>query len=118
MPETPKCKAPGCEKDADYEVILYDFYPYHDVFFKRDFTYPFLCDEHMVENEREAKTYEDSEMEKRDESEFVTLRELTAGIKMVPAGTKRQYRGGYEYPYTNKEVAQGFSVYRPLSKDS
>ena len=54
---TPKCAASGCSNDADVEVRLYDLYLYHDradVFDQRDFTCPFLCAEHVAENENTA----------------------------------------------------------------
>ena len=50
-----KCNIHGCKKPAEYEVILYDVYLYDEhVFFERDFTCPFLCGEHMAENETYA----------------------------------------------------------------
>jgi len=51
-----KCAVDGCGKNAAVEVILYDVYLAEEhVFFERDFTCPFLCDSHMVENELRAK---------------------------------------------------------------
>ena len=79
-----KCNIHGCKKPAEFEVILYDVYPYDElVFFQRDFTCPFLCGEHMAENELYA-----------------------SGI--------REPRGYVRYPYSNQEAAQGFTIYRPL----
>ena len=47
-----KCNIRGCKKSAEFEVMLYDVYMYDElVFFERDFTCPFLCSEHMAENE-------------------------------------------------------------------
>ena len=79
-----QCGVKGCRNPAYVEVILYDIYPSEEkVFFQQDFTCPFLCGEHMVENERKAKG-------------------------------KREPRGYVSYPFTNKESAQGFTIYRPL----
>lgn len=54
--KTTKCSVKGCGKDATSEVILFDVYT-HDgtVFFEQDFTCPYLCAEHVVENERKAR---------------------------------------------------------------
>jgi hypothetical protein len=50
-----KCNVRGCKNPAEFEVFLYDVYvPDERVFFERDFTCPFLCGEHMAENERHA----------------------------------------------------------------
>ena len=46
-----KCRVHGCGKKAEYEAILYAF---ADVFFQQDFTCPYLCAEHMVQNEVHA----------------------------------------------------------------
>lgn len=51
-----RCSVAGCALPAEYEVYLYDYYPVQDEeFFEQDYTCPFLCGEHMEENEREAK---------------------------------------------------------------
>ncbi len=48
----PDCSVPECTNPAVYEVILYDIYlSVPDVFFERDYTCPFICNDHMVENE-------------------------------------------------------------------
>lgn len=79
-----KCYAPNCQAPVDVEVILYDVYPDEgDVFFERDFTCPFLCNQHMVENEEQAR------------------------------GT-REPGGDMQYPFTNKNGARGFTIYKPL----
>jgi hypothetical protein len=78
------CAVQGCKTNAIVEVILYDVYlAEQHVFSERDFTCPFLCATHMVENEQGAR-----------------------GV--------RKPRGVVEYPFTNKERAQGFTIYRPL----
>lgn len=51
-----KCCAPGCISPAEFEVYLWDFYAYfNEEFFEQDFTCPFLCQNHMEENERRAE---------------------------------------------------------------
>jgi len=50
-----KCSVEGCQREATVKVILYDVYPYEDVFFEQDYTCPFLCAEHMTENEFKAE---------------------------------------------------------------
>ena len=79
------CSVPGCGKAATHEVFLYDFYPHGEniVFHEQDFTCPYLCAAHAIENETKAK------------------------------GT-REPRGSVIYPYSNRQGAQGFSVYRQI----
>jgi hypothetical protein len=51
-----KCRVTGCGRKAEFEVILYDVYWADEgVFFQQDFTCPYLCGAHMVENEMLAK---------------------------------------------------------------
>lgn len=51
-----QCSVIGCPRPADYEVYLYDFYSFQsEEFFEQDYTCPFLCNEHMEQNEREAE---------------------------------------------------------------
>jgi hypothetical protein len=51
-----RCAVPGCEEYASFEVFLYDYYsaPINKEFFKQDYTCPFICQEHMNENESKA----------------------------------------------------------------
>jgi hypothetical protein len=50
------CSVPDCARFAEFEVYLYDYYPSQNIeFFEQDYTCPFLCSDHMDENEREAK---------------------------------------------------------------
>ena len=50
-----RCSVAECSHSAEYEVHLYDYYPAHDEeYLEQDFTCPFLCEEHMEENERKA----------------------------------------------------------------
>ena len=80
-----KCSVPACDRLAEYETYLYDYYPFEDQeFFEQDFTCPFLCDGHMEENESRAKG-------------------------------DRKPRGYVEYPYSNRHGAQGYTAYAPLS---
>jgi hypothetical protein len=50
------CSVDGCDHDATVEVFLYDVYfENFRVFFERDTTRPFLCGQHMIDNERESQ---------------------------------------------------------------
>ena len=81
------CRVDGCNRDADLEVILYDFYPIRgEAFFERDHTCPFICKQHAIENEEQFKG-------------------------------ERRPRGDSHYLYSNREGAQGFTIYRPLDSD-
>ncbi len=52
MADKPKCSVAGCGADARVEVILYDVYTdMRDVFFEQDHTCPYLCGDHLVQNE-------------------------------------------------------------------
>lgn len=56
IPAVHNCSVAGCGKVAVVEVRLFDIYLGYDpeVFDKRDFTCPFLCAEHLAENEATA----------------------------------------------------------------
>jgi hypothetical protein len=96
-------------------VILYDVYlSPGDVFYERDHTCPFLCEKHMLENERNAKTFPEGPA---GGFELVNLKEALEQVdEFVDAGSIRKYRGAVRYPYTNRHFAQGFSIYRPLTE--
>jgi len=82
-----QCSVDDCANPAEYEVYLYDYYPYQPndfEFFEQDFTCPFLCKKHMEENEARA----DGE---------------------------RRPRGFVHYPYSNRHMAQGYTKYAPLA---
>lgn len=80
------CSVEKCRMPAEFEVYLYDFYPYLNFeFFEQDFTCPFLCRPHMEENEKRAD-----------------------GI--------REPRGYVRYPYTNRRGAQGYTKYAPIAE--
>jgi hypothetical protein len=56
---THKCAVPGCGEEACVEVRLYDLYigrGYEpEVFNERDYTCPYLCEQHLLENEEKAE---------------------------------------------------------------
>ena len=55
MSEKLKCGVPGCDERPCFEVILFDVYPHwveRDVHFQQDSTCPYLCLDHMGENEQ------------------------------------------------------------------
>lgn len=81
-----KCSVEGCSAAADFEVRLFDIYLHSPpkVFDDLDFTCPYLCAEHMAQNESEAQG-------------------------------ERRPRGTVSYPFTNRQRAQGFTIYRPLA---
>lgn len=87
-----QCCAGGCRRRPDYIVLLYDHYSDDTVFFEQDFTCPFLCEDHMRENEH--------------------------GIGSQGLGERRRPRGRYEYPYSNRGGAQGYSKYWPLNRSN
>ncbi|HEY9060504.1 MAG TPA: restriction endonuclease [Pseudobacteroides sp.] len=79
-----KCSVNGCERLAEYEVYLYDYYRIVDEeFYQQDYTCPFICSHHMAENEEKAKG-------------------------------ERKPRGYVSYPFSNKHGAQGYTKYEPL----
>jgi len=81
-----KCSVNDCNKSAEYEVVLYDFYDFveeSETFYEQDYTCPFLCKIHLDINEK----YSNGE---------------------------RRPRAMVTYPYTNKDGAQGYSKYNPI----
>jgi restriction endonuclease Mrr len=83
-----KCSVGNCQNNAEFEVILYDFYDFYDepeTFYEQDYTCPFLCQKHLDINEKNA----DGE---------------------------RRPRGMVYYPYTNRHNAQGYSKYKPIKE--
>lgn len=84
------CYVDGCENRADYIVLLFDHYHNGEVFLEQDFTCPYLCEDHMQENER--------------------------GRGNAGAGERRYPRGVYDYPYSNQHAAQGFTRYMPIEQ--
>ncbi len=55
------CSVVGCGRPAIVMVILYDLYLYEmcssspKIFFEKDFTCPFLCGKHLIENEEKSR---------------------------------------------------------------
>jgi len=82
--ETPKCSVQGCGADATCEVILYDVYTHDGTVF---FEQDFTCPHLCAEHV--------AENEKKAQGE-------------------RRPRGEVNYPYSNQQAAQGFTIYRPL----
>ncbi|AVD54552.1 hypothetical protein BEH_24640 (plasmid) [Priestia filamentosa] len=85
-PDT-KCSVENCERNADYEVYLYDYYapPLNEEFIEQDYTCPFICEIHMNENE-------------------------------VKSLGEKKPRRIVTYPYTNQHMAQGYTKYLPVSE--
>ena len=112
----PKCSVAQCSQPADFEVIHYDVYMGSTIFFEQDFTCPFLCSGHALENEANAKTFPKSDQD-ADTSIVSVADVLEKGLPdLVSAESTREYRGVYHYPYSNKGGGQGFTIYRPLKK--
>lgn len=93
MKQNRECSVRGCRKSADYEAIFYDVYLhlYGDVrvFYQAHESCPFICQEHLNENERNAKT-------------------------SLANPRWRAYRGSVQYPHSHSS-GQGFVIYRPYS---
>ncbi len=122
----PGCSVPACERDAVVEVILYDVYldgndRFHDVFYAEDETCPYLCYEHLQENENRCRELRESEMPSTSETpvgatRFISVEELvTRPISLGERTPKRRtYRGAFTYPFTDQHRAKGFNIYRSL----
>lgn len=90
MTKSQQCSVKGCSERAGYEVVFYDFYlTQGEPFYERHASCPFICSEHLKENEMTAETGGET------------------GSKI------RQYRGRVKYKHT-KSGGQGFCIYRPL----
>ena len=136
-----KCAVQHCGKEADVEVVLFDVLATGEVFFEQDFTCPYLCTEHVVENEagcfsrigrselavtlqQVATRYEagDRRMDRAisnsiDRSLSRAIGESSEDVlggARIPA--LRDHGGSPHYPYTNKHDASGFTIYRPLHR--
>ena len=136
----PNCAVEGCEKQASAEVFLYDVYPTGEIFLEQDRTCRYLCTEHLVHNEagafnqigrselgvtlrQIAERYEagDRRMDLAISHSVDRLPGRKPGEirEDVPAPCARipplrDHRGRPHYPHTNKNHAQGFTIYRPL----
>ena len=53
--KSPKCSVPDCQHDATVQVRLYVVYPDGTVFNEEDHTCPFMCRDHVQENELRAR---------------------------------------------------------------
>ena len=90
MMKKQRCCVTECSDDAGYEVIFYDFYLMQgEPFYKRHTSCPFICAEHLKENE------------------------LTATVDGKGETNNRQYRGHVKYKHTPSH-GHGFCIYRPL----
>lgn len=53
-----KCSVEDCGQPAEYEVVLYDYYDFFEdpeTFYEQDYTCPFLCQQHLDINEKNAR---------------------------------------------------------------
>ena len=95
MAQEIQCGVENCGNLPVYEVILYDVYlNTGEVFYEQDITCPYLCSKHMIDNEQLARSME------------ITREEYPI----------RRPRGFVHYPHTNKNRAQGFTIYRPIEQ--
>jgi hypothetical protein len=79
-----KCAVEGCERPAEYIVMLYNYRDeLQEEFYEQDQSCPFLCEQHMTENEQQA-----------------------IGEKISGSSTT--------YPHTNKFNKRGFTKYIPV----
>ncbi len=86
MAKKPKCRVTGCGRDAAVEVILYDVYTDRGEVF---YEQDFTCPYLSGQH-------------------LVENEQKARGV--------RQPRGRVSYPFTNRQSAQGFTVYRPLGE--
>ncbi len=126
------CAVDNCTNQAVVEVFLYDDYScYNDgEFLASDFTCPYLCKEHWLENEQKAKSPRHVYI-KKVKTELRRLCKKEKGLKVkyiikdrFPAKYRHVYfteepqkkpRGAVKYPYTNQYLAQGYTKYRILN---
>lgn len=116
------CSVDGCKKRATVKVLLYDLYLYNvgEVFWEQDFTCPWLCREHMLENERGAKSHDllpepaDPIGHEPGELRTYNCRELAEMYREPEPTPFRKGRGVTYYPFTNRHQAQGFTIYQPI----
>ena len=91
MPKPVKCSVSGCAETALFEVLLYDVYLDQD----------HLGDEMVF-------------LEQDDTCPYLCPMHMNENEQQAQG--VREPRGFVTYPYTNKDGAQGFTIYRPLSK--
>ena len=83
------CRVPGCTNEAEVEVILYDLY---------------------LDGARSDVFFE------RDYTcPFLCRRHMAENEEQARGA--RKPRASVDYPYTNRNGAQGFTIYRPLETD-
>lgn len=109
-----RCGVEGCGNLPAYEVILYDIYmDIGEIFFEQDITCPYLCPKHMIENEQQAHSVKDT-----DPPAPGAVRTMVEIMQTTREGSPiRRDRGFVHYPHTNKNRAQGFTIYRPLEQN-
>lgn len=108
----PCCSVKGCTRKAEFRVILYDVYRDGSVFFEEDYTCPRLCAQHLRENEEGAKSNNGVEIPHTVEHGF-RITNLADVPEPQPTDLRRA-RGCVLYPFTNQNLAQGFTIYVPL----
>ena len=52
--KTPQCAVNGCQSSAEVEVFLYTVHGSGEVFIAADSSCPYLCREHVADNERRS----------------------------------------------------------------
>jgi len=110
-----RCGVGECGSLPAYEVILYDVYlDTGELFFEQDITCPYLCSKHMIENERQA--YSQEEIHPAAPGAVQNIAEIMQNTRKGPPN--RRPRGSVHYPRTNKNGAQGFTIYRPIGREN
>ena len=110
-----RCGVEDCRNLPAYEVILYDVYlDTEEVFFEQDITCRYLCPKHMIENERQAYSLE--EIHPAAPGAVRNMAEIMENSREGPPN--RRPRGSVHYPHTNKNRAQGFTIYRPIGQEN
>lgn len=79
-----KCSVKNCRREAEYRVILYDVYLLEEETF---FEQDFTCP-------------------------FICGHHMAENEQRAKG--ERKPRGFVSYPYTNKNKAQGFTIYQPI----
>ena len=107
-----KCSVNGCGEKAAVQVILYDVYSEGLVFFEEDRTCPRLCTRHLIENEQGAASQDGQEAGTRN---LASGPDVEKRLSPPPKTRFRRTRGMIQYPFTNRDGAQGFTIYKPLN---
>lgn len=110
-----RCGVEGCGSLPAYEVILYDIYlDTGEVFSEHDLTCSYLCPKHIIENERQACSLEETDPAAPDAVQNIA--EIMQNTRDGPPN--RHPRGLVHYPHTNRNRAQGFTIYRPIGQEN